>query len=55
MALIIIILLVLLLAGGGYGYSSGWHASYPSYYGGGLGIVGVIVIILIVFALLGRG
>ena len=32
-----------------------WIAGYGPYYGGGVGIVGLLVIILVVYLLLGRG
>ena len=45
MNLVVILLLVLLLCGGigGVGYRSGWH---PAYYGGGIGTVLVVLLIL---------
>lgn len=49
MTTILIILLLLILLGGGfsYGYHAGWG---PGYYGGGLGF---IVVVLLVLYLLG--
>jgi hypothetical protein len=51
--LILIILLIVLLFGGGYGYRSGIYNRAP-YYGPGIGIIGIIVLVLIVLALTGR-
>jgi hypothetical protein len=53
MYLILIILLILVFAGGGYGYHTGWYAGRP-YYGGGIGIVGLILVVLLVLLLVGR-
>ena len=48
MDLILIILLLILIFGGGFGYSR-WG------YSGGIGIGGVLLIVLVVYFLLGRG
>ena len=48
MDVILIVLILVLLLGGGFGYSR-WG------YGGGFGIGGVLLIILIVYLLFGRG
>ena len=48
---LIIVLAVLLLLFGGFG--CGYRSSYGSYYGGGLGILGTILVILLVLWLLG--
>ena len=49
--ILLIIVLVLVFGGGGY-YSYG---NYGPAFGGGVGIVGLLVIILVVYLLLGRG
>jgi hypothetical protein len=43
---IVVVLLVLLLAGGGWGYNRG-----GPYVGGGIGIVGLLLIVLVVWLL----
>ena len=48
MDLILIIIILVLLFGGGFGYRR-WG------YGGGIGIGGILLIILIVYLLFGRG
>jgi hypothetical protein len=48
MDLILIILVLLLLFGGGFGYSRYGHR-------GGIGIGGILLIVLILYLLLGRG
>jgi hypothetical protein len=45
--LLIVLLLVLLFGGGYYGYRGGYYG------GGGLGVIGVVLPIIVVFALLG--
>lgn len=47
--LLVIICIVLLLGGGGYGWRAGYYG--PGVFGGGIGL---IVLILVVLALLGR-
>jgi len=47
--LIVLVVVLLLVGGGGYRY----RTSYPSYYGGGVGIVGLLIIIFLVLLLLG--
>jgi hypothetical protein len=50
---ILIVILILALLGGYYG---GWrgHPGYGAYYGPGMSILGLVVIILIVLLLVGR-
>ena len=48
---LIIVIGVLLLLFGGFGYGS--RSSYGGYYGGGLGILGTILVILLVLWLFG--
>ena len=48
MDLILIVLILILIFGGGFGYSR-WG------YGGGIGIGGILLIVLVVYLLLGRG
>ena len=48
MDLILIILIVVLIFGGGFGYSR-WG------YGGAIGIGGILLILLVVYLLAGRG
>ena len=48
--LILIVVLVIVFGGGGY-YSYG---NYGPAYGGGIGLVGILLIILVVWALSGR-
>ena len=48
MDLILIIIVLLLIFGGGFGYNR-WG------YGGGIGIGGILLIVLIVYLLVGRG
>jgi hypothetical protein len=49
--ILLIIVLVIVFGGGGYyGYGN-----YGPAFGGGIGIVGLLVIILVVYLLLGRG
>jgi len=48
---LIIVLAVLLLLFGGFGY--GYRSTWGGYYGGGLGILGTILVILLVLWLLG--
>ncbi len=48
--LLIILVVVLLLAGGG-GYR--YRTTYPGYYNGGVGILGLLVILFLVLWLLG--
>jgi len=48
MDLILIIIVILLIFGGGFGYNRwGYH--------GGIGIGGILLIVLIVYLLVGRG
>lgn len=47
--LIVLVVLLLLFGGGGYRYRS----SYPGYYNGGIGIIGLLVILFLVLWLLG--
>ncbi len=47
--LIVLIVLLLLVGGGGYRYRS----TYPSYYGGGIGLIGLLVILFLVLWLVG--
>lgn len=49
LVLIVLIVLLLLVGGGGYRYRS----SYPGYYTGGTGILGLLVLLFIVALLLG--
>jgi hypothetical protein len=49
--LILIALIVLLLLFGGVGY--GYRASWGNYYGGGLGLLGLIVVVALVLWLIG--
>ncbi len=52
MILLLVILILLFGAGGGYGgYRAGW---YDSPYGMGGGVIWVIVIIVLIFAVTGR-
>lgn len=51
--LILIVLVVLVLFGGGLGYHRGYYAS-NAYYGPGIGIVGIIVVVLLILLLSGR-
>ena len=48
---IIVIVVVLLVAFGGIGY--GYRDSWGNYYGGGLGLIGAILVILLLLWLLG--
>ena len=49
--ILLIIVLVIVFGGGGYyGYGN-----YGPAFGGGVGIIGLLVIILVVYLLLGRG
>jgi hypothetical protein len=48
MDLILIIIVLLLIFGGGFGYTR-WG------YGGGIGIGGILLIVLLVYLLVGRG
>jgi hypothetical protein len=49
--ILVIILLVIIFGGGGYyGYGA-----YGPAYGGGVSLIGLLVIILVVYLLLGRG
>ena len=50
---VIILIIVLVIAFGGGGYYAG--GNYGPYYGGGIGLVGLLVIILVVYLLLGQG
>jgi hypothetical protein len=47
--LVLLIILLLVFGGGGYRYRS----NYGSYYNGGIGILGTVVLIVIVLFLLG--
>jgi hypothetical protein len=49
--LILLALIVLLLLFGGIGY--GYRSSWGNYYGGGLGLIGLLVVIVLVLWLLG--
>ena len=49
--LILIGLIVLLLLFGGIGY--GYRSSWGNYYGGGLGLLGLLVVIVLVLWLIG--
>jgi len=49
--LILIALIVLLLLFGGIGY--GYRSSWGNYYGGGLGLLGTLLVIVLVLWLLG--
>ena len=49
--LILIGLIVLLLLFGGLGY--GYRSSWGNYYGGGLGLLGLLVVIVLVLWLIG--
>ena len=49
--ILLIIVLVLVFGGGGY-YSYG---NYGPAFGGGIGLVGILVIILVIYLLTGRG
>ena len=51
MYLLLIVLLVLLVLGGGFGYQTGWHASYPGpYWGGGsVGLVLLVILLVLIF------
>ena len=51
--LIVIVLLILALSGGVYTYRGGYWATGP-YYGGGFGLVGLILVVLVILLLLGR-
>lgn len=51
MLTILIILAVLLLLFGGFGY--GYRSSWGNYYGGGVGLLGLILIIVFVIWALG--
>lgn len=47
--LIILVVVLLLVGGGGYRY----RTTYPGYYNGGVGILGLLVILFLVLWLLG--
>ena len=51
--IVIIILAILLFGGGGYGVHTGAFSSNP-YYGGGIGILGVVFIVVLVLFLMNR-
>ena len=51
---LVLILIVCLLLFGGFGYYGGWHSQYPTYYGGGIGLGTILVIVLIFLLLSGR-
>jgi len=54
MLILIVVVLLVVFGGGGsyyYGSSAGWG---PSHYGG-IGIVGLLLIVFVVWLLLGRG
>jgi hypothetical protein len=51
MYIVIALILVLVLCGGGYGVSSNWAAG-PAYYGGGIGTVLIILLILYLLGVL---
>lgn len=51
MWLLLLVLLVLLVVGGGFGYRSGWHEGTPyAFYGGGIGLVILLLIVLFLFS-----
>lgn len=53
MNILVLILIILLVCGGGFGVYGGWHTGFPGGpvgYGGGIGLV---VVILLVVLLLG--
>ena len=47
-------MVILLLLLGGGGYVGGWHSSYPVLHGG-VGLLGVVLIVVVILALMGRG
>ena len=53
LVLIVIVILVVVLLGGGYGYRAGWHTGVP-YYGGGIGILGLVLIVVLLLLVFGR-
>jgi hypothetical protein len=50
---IIIVLIIVLLLFGGFGYSGGWHQSYPVGYYGGFSTLVIILLALVVLRFLG--
>jgi len=53
LVLIVVVVLIVVLLGGGYGYRAGWYVGQP-YYGGGIGILGLVLIVVLLLLVFGR-